>query len=257
MYARLLAEAEAQPEPVPPLRLFVSGSAPLSPQLFFSFLDRFGQRILERYGMTETIMNMSNPYEGDRRPGTVGLPFSGQQARIVDLLSRRQLPAGETGEIEVYGPNVFTGYWKRPEATAEAFSPDGWFKTGDLGWRSPDGYYTITGRARELIITGGYNVYPREVEDVLGAFPEVAEVAVLGLPDPDLGEQVAAVIVPKPGCDPDPSQLIAYSREHLAAYKKPRKIIFVEALPRNALGKVQKHLLLASVLQQESGSEPR
>jgi malonyl-CoA/methylmalonyl-CoA synthetase len=255
MYARLVAEAEEHPEPLRPLRLYVSGSAPLSPQLFFSFLDRFGQRILERYGMTETIMNMSNPYDGDRRPGTVGLPFPGQLARIVDLRTRCQLPAGETGEIEVRGPNVFTGYWNRPEATSEAFSSDGWFKTGDLGWCSPDGYYTITGRARELIITGGYNVYPREVEDVLGAIPEVAEVAVLGLPDADLGEQVAAVIVPKSGCSPNPNQLIAYCREHLAAYKKPRRVIFVESLPRNALGKVQKHLLLARVLQQESDSD--
>jgi malonyl-CoA/methylmalonyl-CoA synthetase len=169
----------------------------------------------------------------------------------VDLQSRRQLPAGETGEIEVAGPNVFAGYWQRPEATAEAFSSDGWFKTGDLGWCSEDGYYSITGRARELIITGGYNVYPREVEDVLGAVPEVAEVAVLGLPDPDMGEQVVAVIVPKPGTSPDPGQLIAYCREHLAAYKKPRKVIFVDSLPRNALGKVQKHLLLTRVLRQE------
>jgi malonyl-CoA/methylmalonyl-CoA synthetase len=252
MYARLLAEAEAHPAPLRPLRLFVSGSAPLSPRLFFSFLDRFGQRILERYGMTETIMNMSNPYDGDRRPGTVGLPFPGQEARIVDLRTRRRLPAGETGEIEVRGPNVFAGYWQRPEATAEAISSDRWFKTGDVGWCSADGYYTITGRAHELIITGGYNVYPREVEDVLGAIPEVAEVAVLGLPDPDLGEQVVAVIVPKLGCSPDPSQLIAYCRERLAAYKKPRKVIFVDSLPRNALGKVQKHLLLTRVLQQES-----
>jgi malonyl-CoA/methylmalonyl-CoA synthetase len=258
MYARLLAEAESHPASLRPLRLFVSGSAPLSPQLFFSFLDRFGQRILERYGMTETVMNMSNPYDGDRRPGTVGLPFPGQQARIVDLRTRQRLPAGETGEIEVRGPNVFAGYWQRPEATAEAISSDGWFKTGDLGWCSADGYYTITGRARELIITGGYNVYPREVEDVLGAIPEVAEMAVLGLPDPDLGEQVVAVIVPKLGCSLDPGQLIAYCRERLAAYKKPRKVIFVETLPRNALGKVQKHLLLTRVLQQESEeSEPK
>jgi malonyl-CoA/methylmalonyl-CoA synthetase len=257
MYSRLLAEAEANPAlPTRRLRLFVSGSAPLSPQLFSGFLHQFGQRILERYGMTETIMNMSNPYEGDRRPGTVGLPFPGQEARIVDLHSRQLLPAGETGEIEVRGPNVFAGYWNRPDATAEAISSDGWFRTGDLGWRSQDGYYTITGRARELIITGGYNVYPREVEDVLAGFAEVAEVAVLGLPDPDLGEEVVAVIVPKVGCSPDPSQLIAFCRERLAAYKKPRRVIFVDTLPRNTLGKVQKHLLLATVLRQESASAP-
>ncbi|HEY4389062.1 MAG TPA: AMP-binding protein, partial [Ktedonobacteraceae bacterium] len=163
MYARLLKELERQEVPLPRLRLFVSGSAPLSPQLFLAFERLSGQRILERYGMTETIMNMTNPYEGERRAGTVGAPFPGQEARIVDVRTRELLPAGEIGEIEVRGPHVFSGYWNRPDATAEAFSADGWFKTGDLGWCSDDGYYTITGRARELIISGGYNIYPREV----------------------------------------------------------------------------------------------
>jgi malonyl-CoA/methylmalonyl-CoA synthetase len=243
MYARLLAEAERHGTPSHRLRLFVSGSAPLSPQLFSEFERVFGQRILERYGMTETIMNMTNPYEGERRAGTVGAPFPGQEARIVDREIHQPLPPGEIGEIEVRGPHVFSGYWNRPDATAEAFSPDGWFKTGDLGWCSADSYYTITGRARELIISGGYNIYPREVEDVLETHPAVAEAAVVGMPDPEMGEQVVAMIVPKAGHKPDPADIIAFCREHLASYKKPRHIVFVDALPRNALGKVQKHLL--------------
>ncbi|MGO8948601.1 MAG: acyl-CoA synthetase [Ktedonobacterales bacterium] len=256
MYGRLLAQAEEQSEPARQLRLYVSGSAPLSPQLFLAFQRRFGQPILERYGMTETLMIMSNPYEEKRRrPGTVGLPFPGQEARVVDRGTRAPLPAGEIGEIEVKGPNVFSGYWKRPDANAEAFSADGWFKTGDLGSCSPDGYYTITGRSRELIITGGYNVYPREVEDVLLAYPGVGEAAVLGLPDPDLGEQVVAVIVPRPGAThPSAEDLLNFCRAQLAGYKKPRRVIFLDALPRNALGKVQKHVLAQSVLQGEYGS---
>jgi len=243
MYARLLAEATRQQMPARRLRLYVSGSAPLSAQVFVEFERIFGQQILERYGMTETIMNLTNPYAGERRAGTVGSPFPGQQARIVDIRTRQILPAGEIGEIEVRGPNVFAGYWKRPEATAEAFSADGWFKTGDLGWCSPDGYFTITGRARELIISGGYNIYPREVEDVLMLHPGIAEVAVLGKPDPDMGELVVAFIVPDADQTPSAADIIAFCREHLASYKKPRHILFVEALPRNALGKVQKHVL--------------
>ncbi|GHO97069.1 long-chain-fatty-acid--CoA ligase [Reticulibacter mediterranei] len=244
MYARLLAEAKRQGVPSHLPRLFVSGSAPLSPQLFEDFARTFGQTMLERYGMTETIMNLTNPYEGERRAGTVGGPFPGQEARVVDVRTREQLPAGEIGEIEIRGPHVFAGYWNQPDATAEAFAPDGWFKTGDLGWCSDDGYYTITGRARELIISGGYNVYPREVEDVLEMHPDVAEAAVIGLPDIDLGEQVVAVIVPVRDHTPDPAALIAFCRERLASYKKPRQIIFVSALPRNALGKIQKPLLV-------------
>ena len=247
MYGRLLAEAE-QGNIVPrPLRLWVSGSAPLSPQLFADFGRVFGQTILERYGMTETGMNLTNPYDGERRAGTVGAPFPRQEARVVDSQTREVLPPGAIGEIEVRGEHVFAGYWNRPDATAESFAPDGWFKTGDMGWCSTDGYYTITGRARELIISGGYNIYPREVEDVLAAHPAVAEVAVLGMPDPDFGEGVVAVIVPKDGVRPDSADIIAYCRERLAAYKKPRRVVFVESLPRNALGKVQKHLLAAQL----------
>lgn len=247
MYARLLTEAERQGVPEHLLRLFVSGSAPLSTQTFVEFERLFGQRILERYGMTETGMNLTNPYEGERRPGTVGGPFPGQEARVVEASSRQPLPAGVIGEIEVRGPNVFSGYWNRPDATAEAFDADGWFKTGDLGWVSDDGWYTITGRARELIISGGYNIYPREVEEVLAAHPSVAEVAVVGAPESDLGEQVVAVVVPREGAAPKPDELIAFCRERLASYKKPRQVVFVDGLPRNALGKVQKHVLAAQI----------
>jgi len=200
------------------------------------------QVILERYGMTETIMNTTNPYDGERRPGTVGMPFPRQEARIVDVRTRRPLPDNETGEIEVRGPHVFAGYWERPDATAEAFDPDGWFATGDLGHRDADGYYTISGRAKELIISGGYNIYPREVEEVLAQCPGVAEAAVVGLPEAEFGEQVAAVVVRN---DPDLTEdtIIAFCRDQLASYKKPRVVFFVESLPRNALGKVQKHLV--------------
>ena len=191
MYTRLIAEARARggvadsQQPGGSVRLFVSGSAPLSPQTFGEFEDLFGQRILERYGMTETIMNLTNPYDGERRPGTVGKPFVGQEARIVDVRTRQPILDETQGEIQVRGPHVFAGYWQQPAATAEAFDDAGWFNTGDLGWRSADGYYTISGRARELIISGGYNIYPREIEEVLMAHPTVAEAAVLGMPHPD------------------------------------------------------------------------
>ncbi len=248
MYIRLLAEAAAHPEIRPrPLRLCVSGSAPLSPQTFAEWQALTGQVILERYGMTETIMNTTNPYDGERRPGTVGMPFPRQEARVVATRTREPLPDGETGEIEVRGPHVFAGYWQRPEATAEAFDPDGWFRTGDLGHRSADGYYTISGRAKELIISGGYNIYPREVEEVLAQCPGVSEVAVVGLPDAEFGEQVVAVVVrDDPNLTAD--ALIAFCRDQLAAFKKPRTVHFVDTLPRNALGKLQKHLVREQVL---------
>lgn len=243
MYGRLLEEARSRLQPLRPFRLYVSGSAPLSQDTFNEFHKVFGQAILERYGMTETIMNTTNPFEGERRAGTVGAPFPGQEARIVSVQSRQLLLHGETGEIEVRGPHVFKGYWQRPDATAEAFSPDGWFKTGDLGWRSSDGYITINGRARELIISGGYNVYPREVEEVLLQHPGVVEAAVFGLPHPDLGEQVAAAVVAAPGAEFSPNELADFCRHQLASFKKPRQVFVVDSLPRNALGKVQKHLL--------------
>jgi malonyl-CoA/methylmalonyl-CoA synthetase len=253
MYTRLIAEAErrlaaAEVRP-PPLRLYVSGSAPLNVQTFEDFERLFGQRILERYGMSETIMNLTNPYDGERRPGTVGQPFPGQEARIVDVRTRQPILDEQPGEIQVRGPHVFEGYWNRPDATAEAFDAGGWFNTGDLGWCSADGYFTISGRAKELIITGGYNVYPREVEEVLLTHPGVAEAAVVGLPDPEFGEQVVAAVVhqtaspPTGAPPPNAEDLIAFCRDQLASYKKPRRVVFVDSLPRNALGKVQKHTL--------------
>ncbi|RKH04448.1 long-chain fatty acid--CoA ligase [Corallococcus sp. CA053C] len=255
MYGRLLEESRRTGVKPRALRLWVSGSAPLSPQLCLDIQARFGARILERYGMTETLMNTTQPYDGERRPGTVGMPFPGQEARVVDVRTRQPLPSGETGEIEVRGPHVFTGYWRRPDATAEAFDADGWFRTGDLGEYDPDGFLRITGRARELIISGGFNIYPREVEEVLAGHPAVAEAAVLGLPDPDFGEQVVAVIVRAvhTGSAPDDPQaltqaLVDWCRERLAAFKKPRRVVFVDALPRNALGKVQKHVLKERLL---------
>jgi malonyl-CoA/methylmalonyl-CoA synthetase len=251
MYTRLIAEARQRSERPAPIRLYVSGSAPLSAQTFQEFEELFGQRILERYGMTETIMNLTNPYDGERRPGTVGQPFPGQEARIVDVATREPILDGRPGEIQVRGPHVFKGYWQRPDATAEAFDAEGWFNTGDLGWRSADGYYTISGRARELIITGGYNVYPREVEEVLLTHPVVAEAAVLGLPDPEFGEQVVAAVVPRSAAKEgvlSADDLVDFCRDHLASYKKPRRVVFVAALPRNALGKVQKHLLREQLL---------
>ncbi|PDW02959.1 acyl-CoA synthetase [Candidatus Viridilinea mediisalina] len=253
MYTRIIEVARAQtvrtrgkpPRIKPlPLRLCVSGSAPLAPQTLQEFETRFGHRILERYGMSETGMNLGNPYEGERRAGTVGQPFPGQEARVVDMQSGEPLPDGEIGEIQVRGPHVGTGYWGNPQATVEVFHDDGWFSTGDLGWRSDDGYFTITGRARELIISGGYNIYPREIEEVLLNHPAVAECAVFGQPDPDLGEHVVAAIVPRnPAQPPTRNKLINYCNEHLAAYKRPRSIHILEALPRNAMGKVQKELL--------------
>jgi malonyl-CoA/methylmalonyl-CoA synthetase len=254
MYTRLIAETERRaPEVPPPIRLYVSGSAPLSVQAHARFEQLFGQRILERYGMTETVMNLTNPLDGERRPGTVGMPFPGQEARIVDVRGRQPILDERPGEIQVRGPHVFTGYWRQPEATKAAFAEDGWFNTGDLGWRSADGYFTISGRARELIITGGYNVYPREVEEVLLTHPAVAEAAVLGQPDPDYGEQVVAAIVAKPGAALTAAEVVEHCRDQLASYKKPRHVFFVEALPRNALGKVQKHLIAEQVA---AGSPP-
>jgi malonyl-CoA/methylmalonyl-CoA synthetase len=262
MYMRLIVEAQQRNQRPHSIRLFVSGSAPLSPQAFADFANLFGQQILERYGMTETVMNLTNPYDGERRPGTVGQAFPGQEARVVDVLNREPVPDGTPGEIQVRGPHVFKGYWQRDDATAEAFDVEGWFNTGDLGWRSSDGYFTISGRATELIISGGYNVYPREVEEVLLNHPQVMEVAVLGLPHAELGEQVTAAVVSKRqgetgyphtpinGFHAEDSEhraladaIIERCREHLAGYKKPRQIFFVDELPRNALGKVQKHVL--------------
>ena len=210
------------------MRLFVSGSAPLAPRVFEEFRAKFGHTILERYGMTETLMNMSNPYTGERRAGTVGLPLPGVSARIVD------------GEIQLRGPNIFAGYWRREEATRAAFD-NGWFKTGDMAECSPDGYYTLLGRRSDLIISGGFNIYPREIEDFLLEQPEVAEAAVVGVPDKLRGEIPVAYVVPRhPFTAAD---LDARCRAKLASFKVPRDFVAVDNLPRTALGKVQKHLL--------------
>ncbi|HEU4495090.1 MAG TPA: AMP-binding protein, partial [Rubrobacteraceae bacterium] len=220
------------------------------PQAFEGFEKGFGQRILERYGMSETGMNLTNPYDGERRPGTVGMPFPGQEARVVDLKTREILPAGEVGEVEIRGPHVFAGYWERPEATAESLDDEGWFKTGDLGSVSEDGYFRITGRKKELIITGGYNVYPREVEELLEGCPGVAEVAVVGLPDEEFGEKVTAAVVRDDDALTE-EKVVDFCREDLAGYKKPRQVEFVGALPRNALGKVLKHEVREKLIERE------
>ena len=231
MYARLAASDRAAE--LGRLRLCVSGSAPLPAELHRALSERAGQRVLERYGMTETAMNVSNPYDGERRPGSVGLPLPGVELRLSD-----------GGEIELRGPNVFRGYWEREEAAAESFTADGWFRTGDLGTLDDDGYLRIEGRSKELIITGGFNVYPREVEDVLRAHPGVADAAVAGLPDPEWGETVAAWVVAAEE-ELEPAELTAFAAERLAAFKRPRKVTVVTDLPRNALGKVLKHELPA------------
>jgi malonyl-CoA/methylmalonyl-CoA synthetase len=229
-YTRLLDDARFDRALAGHMRLFVSGSAPLLAETHRAFEARTGHRILERYGMTETNMNTSNPYDGDRRAGTVGLPLPGVELRIAG--------GGEVGVIEVRGPNVFAGYWQMPEKTAEELQPDGWFITGDLGQVDAEGYVTIVGRAKDLIITGGYNVYPKEVELLLDAVPGVTESAVIGLPHPDLGEAVFAVLV---GGEAE-AALEAIAPE-LARFRQPRAAVVVADLPRNTMGKVQKNVL--------------
>jgi malonyl-CoA/methylmalonyl-CoA synthetase len=233
MYARLAASPRAAE--LARLRLCVSGSAPLPPSVFDRIGEASGHRILERYGMTETLMNVSNPYDGERRPGTVGLPLPGVELRLSE---------GSSGEVLLRGPNVFGGYWRKPEATAEAFDQGGWFRTGDLGSLDERGYLRIEGRSKELIISGGLNIHPREVEEALLEHPRVAEVAVVGTPHEEWGETVAAYVVPRePAAPPDPEELMAFAAERLAAFKRPRVVRLVPSLPRNALGKVLKHEL--------------
>jgi malonyl-CoA/methylmalonyl-CoA synthetase len=243
MYQRLL---ETPPELAREIgrhaRLFVSGSAPLSPAIHERFEELFGHVILERYGMTETLMNISNPYEGERRAGAVGFPLPEVSIRVADPETGELRGDGETGEVQIKGPNVFPGYWRREDATAEAFTDDGFFRSGDLGSRSADGYYTLHGRRKELIICGGFNIYPREVEEFLQEQEGVAEAAVVGVADAVKGEVPVAFVVADGGeCGPE--MLASACREQLASFKVPRRFEFVERLPRNALGKVQKHLL--------------
>jgi len=240
MYAHLLeTPAETARQIGASMRLFVSGSAPLSPQVLEQFQRLFGHVILERYGMTETLMNTSNPYLGERRPGSVGLPLPGVSIRLLDR-QQRAAADGEAGEVCVRGPNVFPGYWRREQETRAAFV-DGYFRTGDLAVRSPDGYFTLVGRASELIITGGFNVYPREIEELLEEQEEVAEAAVIGVPDRVRGEVPVAYIVARGPLDA--ASLEARCREKLAPFKVPRAFVSVESLPRTALGKVRKELL--------------
>jgi malonyl-CoA/methylmalonyl-CoA synthetase len=242
-YVRLLAHAGFTREVARNVRLFVSGSAPLLEETFHAFEARTGQRILERYGMTETGMNTSNPLHGEHRPGTVGLPLAGVEVRVTDVHGR-VLPPGESGVLEVRGPNVFRGYWRMPEKTAEEFRPDGFFITGDIARIDRDGYVTIVGRARDLIISGGLNVYPKEIESVIDDLEGVEESAVIGVPHPDLGEGVVAVVKRRAGASPiDAAAVIAGARGRLAPFKTPKRVVFVDELPRNSMGKVQKNLL--------------
>ena len=243
-YTRLLEDARLSCDLVGHMRLFISGSAPLLSETHLAFERRTAKRILERYGMTETNMNTSNPYEGDRRAGTVGLPVPGVDVRI--MAGAREVTPGEIGVIEVRGPNVFQGYWQMPDKTAEDLRPDGWFITGDLASRDEDGYITIVGRTKDLIISGGYNIYPKEVEEVLDTLPGVAESAVIGLPHPDLGEAVFAVLVRAKGAEPDLAAVRAMVADRLAKFKQPKEYAVVDALPRNAMGKVQKAALRRS-----------
>jgi malonyl-CoA/methylmalonyl-CoA synthetase len=221
------------------MRLFVSGSAPLPSTVFDAFRERFGHTILERYGMSETLMNISNPYAGERRPGSVGLPLPGVSTRIVTP-ELADVEAGEIGELLVRGPNVFSGYWGRPDATAAAFV-DGWFRTGDLAERSADGYFTLRGRRTDLIISGGFNIYPREIEELLSTAPGIREAVVVGVPDERRGELPVAYIVADGTVDKPALEMLC--RRSLASFKVPKAFIRVDALPRTALGKVQKHLL--------------
>ncbi len=243
-YVRLLNEPGLSPEICSGMRLFVSGSAPLLPETFEAFTVRAGHTILERYGMTEGGMFASNPYDGERRCGSVGLPLAGMQLRVVDDGGRRVAP-GTIGNIQVKGRTVFSGYWRLPEKTREEHTADAFFKTGDMGRLDADGYLTIIGRSKDLIISGGLNVYPQEIEALIDELPGVNESAVIGLPHPDFGEAVVAVVV----CDksattaPNADDVIEAVRTQLAKFKVPKAVHFVDDLPRNAMGKVQKNLL--------------
>jgi malonyl-CoA/methylmalonyl-CoA synthetase len=242
-YVRLVEHAGLTREATKHMRLFVSGSAPLLAETHRRFEAMTGHAILERYGMTETNMNTSNPYEGDRIPGTVGFPLPGVDLRVVDPESGAPVAAGTIGMIEVKGPNVFKGYWRMPEKTKEEFRPDGFFITGDLGIVDARGYVSIVGRGKDLVISGGYNVYPKEVEDEIDRIPGVAESAVIGLPHPDFGEGVTAVVVREKGATIDEAAIRGALEGRLARFKQPKRILFVNALPRNTMGKVQKKAL--------------
>jgi malonyl-CoA/methylmalonyl-CoA synthetase len=239
-YTRLLQHPGLTREPTAHMRLFISGSAPLLAETHAEFRSRTGHAILERYGMTETNMNTSNPYDGERIAGTVGRPLPGVELRITDPATGSFLPACEIGMIEVCGPNVFKGYWRMPEKTAEEVRPDGFFITGDLGQIDETGYVSIVGRGKDLIITGGFNVYPKEIESEIDQVPGVVESAVIGLPHPDFGEGVTAIVVADREAAPSEAEILGRLKGRLAKFKLPKRVIFVDELPRNAMGKVQK-----------------
>ncbi|KAA2313314.1 malonyl-CoA synthase [Pseudooceanicola sediminis] len=243
-YTRLLAEPDLTRDLAANMRLFISGSAPMLVDTHRQWQERTGHTVLERYGMTETNMSTSNPYDHERRPGTVGLPLPGVELRIVDDTGA-EVPDGDIGTIQVRGANVFQGYWQMPEKTAEELSPDGWFLTGDLATRDTDGYITIVGRAKDLIITGGFNVYPKEIESLIDDLPGVIESAVIGIPHPDFGEAVVAIVVPEGDANPPETEAAIWAAlaQNLARFKQPKRIIFAPDLPRNTMGKVQKNAL--------------
>jgi len=244
-YVRLLRDQRLTPDATAHMRLFVSGSAPLLAETHAGWRNRTGHAILERYGMTETGMNTSNPYDGLRLPGSVGPPLPGVEIRIADPESGSILAPGEIGMIELRGPNVFAGYWRMPEKTRTEFRPDGFFITGDLGRIDDKGYVHIVGRGKDLVISGGYNVYPKEVESEIDALPGVDESAIVGLPHPDFGEGVTAIVTLKPGVSVTESDVLSALSGRLAKYKQPKRVIFTDALPRNTMGKVQKNVLRA------------
>jgi malonyl-CoA/methylmalonyl-CoA synthetase len=241
-YTRLLADPDFDKAECSSMRLFISGSAPLLEETFNAFSSRTGHTILERYGMSETGMNSANPLEGERRAGTVGFPLPGTEIRICSA-NHEPVAEHDIGEIEVRGPNVFAGYWRMPEKTREDFTDDGWFVTGDQGRIDEQGYLAIVGRSKDMVITGGLNVYPKEVESLLNGMEGVAESAVFGVPDDDFGEAVVAAVVPEADSHLDPERIRAELAEQIAKFKVPKRIQLVESLPRNTMGKVQKNLL--------------
>jgi malonyl-CoA/methylmalonyl-CoA synthetase len=242
-YTRLLQNPALTHESTSHMRLFISGSAPLLAETHREWSARTGHAVLERYGMTETGMNTSNPYDGDRVPGAVGLPLPGVSVRVTDPETGKELPREAIGMIEVKGPNVFKGYWRMPEKTRAEFRDDGFFITGDLGKMDEQDYVHILGRGTDLVITGGLNVYPKEVESEIDALPGVVESAVMGVPHPDFGEGITAVVVCDKGADITEAEVLDALKDRLAKFKMPKRVIFVDELPRNAMGKVQKNIL--------------
>ena len=242
-YTRLVQDPRLTPEVTANMRLFVSGSAPLTAETHEAFEAKTGHAILERYGMTETNMNISNPYHGARRAGTVGMPLPGVEMRITDRETGDEVAPGEIGMLQIRGPNVFIGYWRMPEKTREELLEDGFFITGDLAQVDEQGYVHIVGRDKDLVISGGYNVYPKEIEQVIDELEGVSESAVIGLPHPDFGEGVTAAVVTQPGANLDEAMILDHLKGKLAKYKQPKRVFFIDTLPRNTMGKVQKNEL--------------